>query len=272
METKKLRTTAILLITTALICFCTTDDNLIETNDDQNVTMQGRKKLNPNDDPLIALAYDDTYFYPKDFYVDPKQEGSLYYLNSFYLKPKDPPIELSTNNRIEAFEWKEQFILNMNNAGISSQVAGEERETERYFEFPQIYTTNHNITYVILYRAHKASYFKPYTYIYEIARSRENGEVAKIGYYYGSLDEQKVKEFIEYSWLTNTGVGGFFHKVVSAQFKDKGDYFEEHIYSFILIGGDWGMTDMIMVYDTYVRVDKSSRLVSLQQSLQRQII
>lgn len=264
MKTKNLRIVVILLMITTFFHFCKKDDKQI-------VTFPVREKLDPKDDPLIALAYDSTYFYPNDFYVDFKQEGSfhfsLYYLNTFYLKPNDSLIELSTNDKADAFEWKEQFIVNMNNIGISSSEVGEERETEKYFEFPQIYTTDSNAMYAILFRANKSSYFKPYTYIIEIARSIINGEVAKVGYYYGALDEQNVKEFIEYYWSTHAGMG----KVASVQFKDKGDYFEEHICSFALIMGDWGMKDQIKVFDIYVCVDKNSRLVTLQQLFQRYI-
>jgi hypothetical protein len=228
------------------------------------VFLIGCEKMDSEDKTLLELAYDKNYSNPEGFYKDPASpEHAKYYINTVSISPinnRDSAwIELSTDDKNEALLW---LNLSTTNSSVNYSLI-EEKETEKYFEFE---CRESNNIYTILFRVHKTSYYQP---IFNTWTSWNVNDGIEMGYYNAALEKQKVKESIEYLWIAET----LFHgqKVISSKIEEEKDYFEVYINSLSLIYGDWGIQDVIMVYDNYFRLDKNSRLLSFRQVTNREI-
>ena len=221
------------------------------------------------DDDFLSLAYDRTYFYPDGFYEDTASPDGFYYVNTVSISPINNRdlkwIELSTNDKKEALNW-----LNLTTSNMDERIETfliHENETEKYFEFKCKSVTDGIFEYTQFYRVHKKNYyhsifngFAPWNHVNE----------TKYGYYHGKTDKLKVKECIEYLWVINS-FANYGQKVLRSEIKDTNDYFEAYICSLVLTYGDWGVHDEVSVYDNLIRFNKSSRLITFQQSLRKQI-
>ena len=79
-----------------------------------------------------------------------------------------------------------------------------------------------------------------------------------IGKFNGELNLSTVKELIEYLWDCGT-MDANFSKVLESEIKEYNEYFEYYIQSILIVYGDFGIHDEIMVYDNFVTLDKSNR-------------
>lgn len=202
---------------------------------------------------ILELAYNDDYFYPLGFYQESQLEGSRYYENTVSTKPleqrEDIWIELSTNDINEALLWSE----NSNDYSSVNRKIISERETEKFFKFKRHNVDNNSD--VLLSRIHKSSYFIPIHNKFQVPDT--------IGIYNGVLDEQAVKEFIEYLW--GCGSLGLNHsKVIVSQIDKHPGYFEQYIQSIIIVYGDWGIKDYIYIFDNYLAINKTNRTIILK--------
>jgi hypothetical protein len=208
----------------------------------------------PEEAHILELAYSKDYTYPVNFYHEINTTGSVYYENTVSIMPVDERqdiwIELNTNDKNEARIWSDKTneYSSVNRAIIS------ESETDKFFEF-----TRKNIQYsndIVLSRVHKSSYFQP-------ALNKFSASDSIIGKYNGELNLTKVKELIEYLWSSGT-MDVSFSKVLESEIKEYDDYFEHYIQSILIIYGDFGIRDEIIVHDNFVRLNKSDRELSIK--------
>ena len=203
---------------------------------------------------ILELAYSKDYSYPEGFYHEVNDMGSPYYENTVSIKPindrQDICIELNTNDKNEARVWsdKSNEYSSVNRAIIS------ESETDKFFEF-----TRKNIQYsndILLSRVHKSSYFQPIL-------NKLNVSDTLIGKYNSELNITSIKEFVEYLWSCGT-IGVSYSKVLESEIKEYNDHFEYYIQSIVIVYGDFGISDEIIVHDNFVTLNKSDRELTIK--------
>lgn len=212
------------------------------------VNQSGGVPRTPEENQIFEMAYNINYVYPPGFYKD----DSGYYENTVSIKPPSQReiawIELSTNDRKQALAWSDSS----NEYSSTHGAIISERETEKYFEFTRQSSTNSKD--VGHSRIHKANYFIP------MLDKFKKGDT--IGKYNGQMDANRTKEFVEYIWSCGSA-GVFSSKIIQSQMNERNDYFEHYIKSFNIIFGDYGLTDSILVYDNYFRLNKASRILTI---------
>ena len=208
----------------------------------------------PEEDHILELAYSKDYTYPEGFYHEINNTGSPYFENTASIKPvnerQDICIELNTNERSEAKLWsdKSNEYSSVNREPIA------ENETSKYFEFKR-----KNIQYsndIILSRVHKSSYFQPVLNKFSVSDTL-------IGKYNGALNLTSVKELVEYLWSCGT-MDANYSKVLTSEIKEFDEYFKYYIQSILIVYGDFGIQDEIIVYDNYATLNKSNRELTIK--------
>jgi hypothetical protein len=228
--------------------------------------------VNLLDNEFLSIAYDRTYFYPNGFYQDPAlPEHSINYINTYYVSPVNQQdvkwIELSTNDQNEALIWLNLTISN--SPDRINILLIEQNETEKYFEFKCKEITDDIFERILLFRVHKTNYYRS---IFDSWQHwNHDNETEEYGYYNAEMSDAKVKECIEYLWVQTT-FANLGQKVLISKVEERNDYYEVYISSLLTIYGDWGLHDTINVYDNYFRLNKDSRLLSFERSLQKQIL
>jgi hypothetical protein len=204
-------------------------------------------------DPILKLAYNSEYLYPAGFYHETglDADGHAYYVNTVSIKPlkerKHIWIELSTNDSTEALLWSN---LTDDYSSDHSNIISE-RETEKFFEFKRKGIDRDNEFY--LSRVHKTSYFMP------ILDKFTHSDT--IGIFNGELSEERVKELIEYLWDCGT-LGIYSSKVIESNIKDYEEYFGQFIKSLIIVYGDFNLHDEVFVYNNYLKLNKTDRILT----------
>jgi hypothetical protein len=203
----------------------------------------------PEEEHILALAYSEDYSYPEGFYHEVNYTGSPYYENTVSIKPvnerQDIWIELNTNDKNEARLWSDK---SNEYSSVNREIIGES-ETDKYFEFKR-----KNIQYsndILLSRVHKSSYFQP-------VKNKFFASDTIIGKYNGELNLINAKELVEYLWSCGT-MGVSYSKVLESEIKEYNEHFEYYIQSIIIVHGDFGICDEIIVYDNFVTLNKSNR-------------
>ena len=203
----------------------------------------------PEEDHILELAYSDNYFYPEGFHHEVFDVGSAYYVNTLSITPISERehvwIELNTNDKDEARLWSDKTN---EHSSVNREVVYE-NETDKYFEFKRINPNNaRDISYS---RVHKTSYFQPVLNKFSVSDTL-------IGKLNGELNLSSVKELVEYLWDCGT-LGINFSKVLESEIKEFNEYFEYNIQSILIVYGDFGIHDEIIVFDNFITLDKSSR-------------
>jgi len=224
-----------------------------------------------SDEELLEIAHNRTYQYPEGFYKDPASlEDNIYYVNTVSISPinqRDQWIELSTNDKNEALTWVNLTMINSSDRVSISLI--EENETEKYFEFKCIHRYIESLySYTVLFRIHKTSYYHS---IFNRSAPWNHAYETQYGYYNAAIEKSKVKECIEYLWTINA-FSNYGEKVLSSNVKETKDNFEIHICSLAICYGDWGLRDVISLYDNYIRFNKESRWITFERSLQKEIL
>ena len=220
------------------------------------VSCDKNEKLEP-DEPseLISLAYDKDYNYPVGFYFEKDLIGSTYYENTVSVNKESSWIELHTTNKDEARNWSN---ISNENSSVNRKII-QENETEKYFEFVRVNVVNEND--VLLSRVHRSDYFIPFG-VFKFWGSFDSLiENKTIGTYYGEITLNKIKEFVEYLWVR--GNWNTDSKVIKSTISEKNDKFEHHIQSLIIVYGDWGLHDIIYVFDNKLVLDKEGKTLTL---------
>lgn len=216
------------------------DDDEIQRTDEEN--------------KILEIAYNRNYIYPEGFFHETISEGSIYYENTVSIKPESEReniwIELSTNDKNEALLWSNKS----NEYSSVNREIKSERETDKYFEFKRQNIIHSND--ILLSRTHKTNYFQPEL---DLFRREDN---LTIGIYNGELSNENFKELVEYLWSCGS-LRLDHHKVLVSQTKEFNDYYEQYIQSINIVHGDFGIKDMIYVYDNYFIMNKSDRKLIL---------
>jgi len=203
---------------------------------------------------IIDIAYNQDYEYPVDFYHENIDSGFTYYENTVSTTEISNDhiwIELSTNDRGQAFVWSELS----NEFGSVKREIISERETEKYFEFTRRNTEFEND--LMYSRIHKLNYFKP--------THNKFLEPDTIGIYNGTLHLTNVKELVEYLWdCFSLGIND--SKVIESSINESGSHFEHYIQSIQVVHGDFNIKDVIYIYDNYFRIDKSDRYLIIDRN------
>lgn len=215
--------------------------------------------LDSANDEFLELAYDKTYQYPDEFYYEKNLIGYVYYENTVSIKPTDEReniwIELNTNDKEQAKTWSD---LSNEYSSVDREII-KENETNKYFEIVRVNIENNNDT--LLSRVHRSDYF--------ISLYNKFTDIDTIGIYNGELTSNNVKELIEYLW--SCGTLSIYDKVVESTIADKEDEFEHKIQSLKTVYGDFGLHDMIYVYDNEFKLDKTSRTLTIKRELIKEI-
>ncbi len=74
---------------------------------------------------------------------------------------------------------------------------------------------------------------------------------------------------IEYLW--SCGTLSIYDKVLESATTDKVDIFEHYIQSLETVYGDFGIHDMIYVYDNNFQLDKTSKILTIKRELIKKI-
>ena len=208
---------------------------------------------------LLEMVYDENYRYPIGFYHEKNLIGSTYYENTVSVKPISERehiwIELHTTSKEEARSWSN---LSNEYSSVNRNLI-RENETEKYFEFARVNDLYEND--ILLSRVHCSDYFIP---LFDRFK-----DVYTIGIYNGNITENKVKEFVEYLW--DCGTLSIYDKVVESKVYEKGGKFEQYIQSLKIVYGDFGLYDMIYVYDNKFNLDKETRVLTLERELIKEI-
>lgn len=213
-----------------------------------------------DDNKLLELAYDKSYKYPAGFYHEKNLTGSRYYENTVSTKPtrdrKSIWIELHTTDKEEAKNWS-----NLSNEYSSvNRILTRENETDKYFEFVRVNEVRD--TDILLSRVHRSDYFIP---LFDRFAKTET-----IGIYNGNISLSKVKECVEY--LLDCGTLSIIDKVVESKISEKGNKYEHYIQTLRIVYGDWGLYDMIYIYDNTFEFDKETKILKLvEQKLVKEI-
>jgi hypothetical protein len=157
---------------------------------------------------------------------------------------------LNTNDKNVAKLWSDKS----NEYSSVNREIVVENETDKFFEFKRKNTQYSND--IILSRVHKSSYFQPVLNRFSISDTI-------IGIYNGMLNLTSVKELVEYLWSCGT-MAVSYSKVLESEIKELNDYFEYHIQSILIVYGDFGIRDEIIVYDNYVTLNKSNRELTIK--------
>ncbi len=232
----------LILIGVLFIVSCDKEDNLDSANDE-----------------FLELAYDKTYQYPDGFYCEKNLIGYVYYENTVSIKPTDEReniwIELNTNDKEQAKTWSD---LSNEYSSVDREII-KENETNKYFEIVRVNIENNNDT--LLSRVHRSDYF--------ISLYNKFNDIDTIGIYNGELTSKNVKELIEYLW--SCGTLSIYDKVVESTIADKENEFEHKIQSLKTVYGDFGLHDMIYVYDNEFKLDKITRTLTIKRKLIKEI-
>ena len=211
------------------------------------------------DDRFLELAYDKSYQYPDGFYHETNLIGYIYYENTVSIKPTNEReniwIELNTNDKEQAKTWSN---LSNEYSSVDREIV-QENETEKYFEIVRVNILNENDT--LLSRVHRSDYF--------ISLYDKFTEIDTIGVFNGELTLNSTKELIEYLW--SCGTLSIYDKVVESKNTDTGDNFEHYIQSIRTVYGDFGLHDMIYVYDNNFELDKSTKVLIIKRELIKEI-
>lgn len=212
-----------------------------------------------NNNRFLELAYDKSYQYPDGFYYEKKLNGYVYYENTVSIKPTNEReniwIELNTNDKEQAKTWSD---LSNEYSSVDREII-EESETDKYFEITRVNIHNKNDT--LLSRVHRTEYF--------VSLYNRFTNIDTIGVYNGELTSNNIKELIEYLW--SCGTLSIYDKVVESATTDKGGIFEHNIQSIETIHGDFGIYDMIYVYDNKFELDKTSKILTIKRELIKKI-
>lgn len=220
------------------------------------VVLVGCEKENQNafdsDEMYLELAYSQDYLYPEGFYFEKDLNGSVYYENTVSIKPENEReniwLELNTSQKSQAKMWSD---LSNDYSSVNRLISGE-NETEKYFEFKRVNVENDND--VILSRVHKTSYF--------ISLHDRFKELDTIGTYKSESNSESIKELIEYLW--SCGTLGIYDKVIKSEIEGTETEFEHFIQSLSISYGDWGLYDMISIYDYRFRINKTEGLINVK--------
>ena len=208
-----------------------------------------------NNNRFLELAYAKSYQYPDGFYYEKNLNGYVYYENTVSIKPTNEReniwIELNTNDKEQAKTWSD---LSNEYSSVDREII-EESETDKYFEITRVNIQNKNDT--LLSRVHRAEYF--------VSLYNKFTNIDTIGVYNGELTSNNIKELIEYLW--SCGTLSIYDKVVESATTDKGDLFEHYIQSIKIIHGDFGIHDMIYVFDNKFQLDKTSKILTIKREL-----
>ena len=211
------------------------------------------------DDRLLELVYDKSYQYPDGFYHETNLIGYVYYENTVSIKPTNEReniwIELNTNDKEQAKTWSN---LSNEYSSVDREIV-KENETEKYFEIVRVNILNENDK--LLSRVHRSDYF--------VSLHDKFTNIDTIGVYNGDLSSDSTKELIEYLW--SCGTLSIYDKVVESKTTDKGDNFEHYIQSLKIVYGDFGLHDMIYVYDNKFILDKASKILTIKRELIKEI-
>lgn len=203
----------------------------------------------PEEERILELAYSDDYIYPDGFYHEVIDTGSIYYLNTVSIKPvserEDVWIELNTNDKNEARLWSDKT----NEYSSVNREIILESETDKFFDFKRRNVINaRDISYS---RVHKTSYFQPVLNKFSVSDSL-------IGIYNGEMNLVNVKELVEYLWSCGT-MDASYSKVSETELNEHDGYFEYYIQSILIVYGDFGINDEIIVNDNFVTLNKSDK-------------
>jgi len=258
----------IVILAAFILITCDNTNNAGEERDlnssdnvlDDNVTDNNVVDDSISDDYILGLAYDRNYKYPDGFYYEKDLTGSeysVYYENTLSIKPvneREDWIELHTLSREEARNWS-----NLSNEYSSvNRAIIRENETEKYFEFVRKNENEYYGNFLFLSRVHKSDYFIPmHDYL-----PAEHDETYIIGIFNGKLTTGNVKELIEYLWDYPNRQNNS-SKVAKVEITEQEDKFEYYIQEIFITGGDWGVYDVIYIYDITFTLDKNTRVLSL---------
>ena len=213
------------------------------------------------DDNIMRAVY-SSYKYPATFQQEDYQGASPYYENTISIyRDKERPsywIELSTNDRNQAYAWSESSSVN--SAYYRKIVA--ERETDKFFEFRRAW--QEHPTDVILSRIHKSSYLDRSMY------DRMNPKDTIAVFKYLPVDTIKIRDLIEYLWFAgNYDFAGA--KVLCDYSIDRSNSVEYLLFSTEVSRGDWGLNDQIAVVRSSFVVSKQSGSVVFKKQTIRSL-
>ncbi|MCL2139412.1 MAG: hypothetical protein FWH41_07770 [Treponema sp.] len=220
-----------------------------------------------NTDEYLLLAYDKNYRYPDGFFYE-NNAGPVYYNNTASIKPPTERetawIELHTTSKEEAKNWSN---LSDEYSSVNRPLI-EENETEKYFEF---FRKDNSENLIFSSRVHHSDYFIPLFDKSNFIPFFEDFKNAyTVGIYNGDLAAEKSKEFIEYLWVMSLLMYG---KVVESAITESGDKFEHYVQSLEMVGGDWGVNDIIYIFDNKFILDKETRFLTfVERTMVKKIV
>ena len=210
-----------------------------------------------NEDQILQMVY-SSYKYPQGFYQEELTKSSIYYENSVSVKPMQQRetywVELCTNDHDQARAWSDSS----NAYSSASRVVVSERETEKYFEFKR----SDSSPWSLLSRVHKKSYLDRSMY------DRFHPGPILGTYMKRPILSSDVKSLIEYIWFVEN-YEFYGAKVVSVDAKESESAHQILIIETRVSGGDFGLRDMITVYESTYSVNKLDGAITLSKKVQR---
>jgi hypothetical protein len=219
----------------------------------------------PEENDIIRMAYSDTLIYAEDFYSDPS-EYSVYYVNTISVTPTSQRehswIDLATDDYQQARAWMDSSTAN---SSVDRNIYIGERETNKFFEF----IWDGDSTSTVAFRVHKLSYFEPIV-------DRLNVQGDTMGIYHGNMSSNAAKEFAEYMFYRHRFCNGdvlsdWYSKILESDIEEHTNYYSCVLKTMVIVGGDWGISDMIHVFEVTINIDKDSGYVTFNSRETRTI-
>ncbi len=213
----------------------------------------------PDEDQILRLVY-SSYKCPQGFYQENLTKCSMYYENSVSVKPmaqrKAVWYELSTEEYSKARAWSDSSSV----YSSAPRAIVSERETEQFFEF----TRSDASPWSLLSRVHKASYL-----------DRSMVDRFKPGPLLGMFKKRpilstNVKNLIEYLWfIENYETAGT--KVITEDTLESETAYQVVMTETRVSYGDFGLRDMITIYESTYSVSKLDGTITLSRNARRVI-
>lgn len=221
-----------------------------------------------DDEKIMKLAYDDSYKVPEGFYSESLNGSSIKYYedgpNTFYCAKSQNDATSTVDRYIVDYNdsYKPRFEERLVNSDLN--------ETEKYYEFnlEQINSREGQSSFTYRFRIFKCDYISDLNYgrydktAYE---TRGSGPSEYAGVFAKTpISREDVYELAGFLWhTTSRNIAG--EKVIASSTSERKDSIEIIIIEIKKSGGDWGLADIIGVYQSNFSVNKRTGEISYSQ-------
>ncbi len=213
------------------------------------------------DSSVLSIVY-SSFKYPKGFYQENLDSGSIYYVNTLSILPLEERTsnssELSTDSLEQALKWVE--LTEENN--LYHRKISSELEANKYFQFRL--EDKSNTKNISLDRVHKLTYIDRSMY----DSFHPTPLIAKLNF--RPIDTVSVQEFVEYFWFVwHYNING--SQAIAIINRQSVDTTWCVLYTLSKVGGDFNTYDKITINRLIYSVSRLTGNVIFSKTAERTI-